>query len=80
MLPYCYISRHFAYAKCAQIYLQDSVKLDYKMPDIEFDLYTKDGYFTIKRSYKHWSGIWSDMAIKTTSNRFFGTNLRYVRS
>ncbi|XP_031788953.1 uncharacterized protein LOC116417917 isoform X1 [Nasonia vitripennis] len=79
MLPLFYSSGHFAYAKSAQIYLQDMANLDVIMDPLEFERYTKDGYFTIRRSDKAWSGVWSDMIIEQTLNRFFGTDLKHGR-
>lgn len=29
----------------------------------EYELFTRKGYFTIKRSDKFWRGTWSDMTI-----------------
>lgn len=53
--------------------------LEMVMDPIQFDKFTKDGYFTIRRSDKAWSGVWSDMVIEQTLNRFFGTDLRHGR-
>ncbi|XP_074034537.1 uncharacterized protein [Leptinotarsa decemlineata] len=75
MLPYFHASGYFLYAKSAQIYLQSMIKLEMEMDDEEYRLFTQEGYFTIRRSYKAWSGIWSDMTIEQTLNRFFGTDL-----
>ncbi|KAG8186082.1 hypothetical protein JTE90_027076 [Oedothorax gibbosus] len=36
------------------------------MEPIEFQKFTTEGYFTIRRSDKFWSGIWSDMTIEQT--------------
>jgi len=32
----------------------------------EFQKFTSEGYFTIKRTDKFWSGVWSDMTIEQT--------------
>ncbi|KAL7286444.1 hypothetical protein TKK_0019392 [Trichogramma kaykai] len=81
MLPIFHAAGHFAYAKSAQIYLQDMAALEYEMKDCEdeFKKFTKEGYFTIRRSDKAWSEVWSDMVIEQTLNRFFGTDLRHGR-
>lgn len=79
MLPLFHASGHFAYAKSAQIYLQDMVNLEVTMDPEEFDNFTKGGYFTIRRTDKAWSGVWSDMVIEQTLNHFFGTDLRHGR-
>lgn len=79
MLPFFHASGHFLYAKSAQIYLQSMIKLEMEMDDEEYRRFTEEGYFTIRRSYKAWSGIWSDMTIEQTLNRFFGTDLTHGR-
>lgn len=79
MLPLFHSTGHFAYAKCGQMYLQDAEELEMKMTDHEYHLYAEQGYFTIRRTDKPWSGVWSDMTIETTLNRFFGTDLRHGR-
>lgn len=35
--------------------------------------FAENGLFTIRRTNKPWSGIWSDMTIEQTAMRFFGT-------
>ena len=40
---------------------------------------TKEGYFTIHRTDKAWSGVWSDMVIEQTLNQFFGIDLKHGR-
>lgn len=77
MLPIFHASGHFAYAKFGQMYLQDAEALPEIMPVEEYRLYSEHGYFTVRRSDKPWSGVWSDMMIETTLNRFFGTDLRH---
>lgn len=79
MLPLFHASGHFAYAKSAQIYLQDMVDLEFTMDPIEYSKFATEGYFTIRRSNKAWSGVWSDMTIEQTLNRFFGTDLKHGR-
>lgn len=79
MLPYFHASGHFAYAKSAQVYLQDMVQLESQMDDEEYYKFTSEGFFTIRRTDKAWSGIWSDMTIEQTLNRFFGTDLKHGR-
>lgn len=79
MLPFFHASGHYQYAKYAQIYLQQMANLELIMDPLEFDEYTKKGFFTIRRSEKAWAGIWSDMVIEQTLNRFFGTDLKHGR-
>lgn len=64
MLPYFHASGHFLYAKSAQLYLQDMLKLETMMSDIEYQRFVTDGFFTVRRTSKFWSGIWSDMTIE----------------
>lgn len=69
MLPYFHASGHFLYAKSAHLYLQDMSRLREKMPAEEFHKFTDQGYFTIRRTNKFWSGIMSDQTIEQTLNR-----------
>lgn len=46
------------------MYLQDMLRLEERMDPLEFQLYTKSGYFTIRRTKKFWCGVWSDMTIE----------------
>ncbi|XP_045475385.1 uncharacterized protein LOC123686399 isoform X2 [Harmonia axyridis] len=79
MLPFFHASGHYPYAKYAQIYLQQMADLELIMDPGEYDEFTKEGFFTIRRSEKAWAGIWSDMVIEQTLNRFFGTDLKHGR-
>ncbi|KAK4873709.1 hypothetical protein RN001_013069 [Aquatica leii] len=36
------------------------------MDPVEYNKFTSEGYFTIRRTRKFWSGIWSDMTIEQT--------------
>lgn len=69
MLPFFHASGHFNYASSAQIYLQEMYALEEKMVPREYHMYVSKGFFTIRRSEKFWSGIWSDMTIEQTSMR-----------
>lgn len=69
MLPFFHASGHFLYAKSAHLYVQDMESLHGRMPADEFQQFTKQGYFTIRRSNKFWSGIMSDQTIEQTLNR-----------
>ena len=69
MLPYFHASGHFLYAKSAQLYLQDMFGLKERITSKEFEDFVQKGYFTIRRSEKFWSGIWSDMTIEQTLMR-----------
>lgn len=69
MLPFFHASGHFLYAKSAHLYLQNMENVPGKMPADEFEKFTTQGYFTIRRSNKFWSGIMSDQTIEQTLNR-----------
>ena len=64
MLPYFHASGHNLYAKSAHLYLQDMYNLENIMDVIEFDKFSRLGYFTIRRVDKYRSGTWSDMIIE----------------
>lgn len=71
MLPFFHAGGHFAYAKSAQIYLQDMVNLkDFMNNDEEFVNFISGG-FTICRSERNFAGVWSDMTIEQTLMRDF---------
>lgn len=69
MLPFFHAAGHFSYAKSATLYLQDMLNLANVLTPEEFNKFTEDGYFTIRRTNKFWSGIWSDMTIEQTLMR-----------
>ena len=69
IMPFLHATAHKNYAMSAQIYLQDMRELASKMSRSEYRYFVKDGYFTIRRSNKFWSGIWSDMTIEQTLMR-----------
>lgn len=64
MIPYLHAAAHLNYAKSAHLYYQDMVTLQDRMDPHEYMKFTTDGYFTIRRSEKFWSGIWSNMSIE----------------
>lgn len=64
MIPYFHAAGHLNYAKSAHLYYQDMVTIQDRMDPREYKRFTTDGYFTIRRSEKFWSGIWSDMSIE----------------
>ncbi|CAH0552820.1 unnamed protein product [Brassicogethes aeneus] len=71
MLPYFHASGHFLYAKSA--HLQDIRKLKYTINnDYEFTRFT-EGFFTIRRTHKFWSGVWTDMTIEQVLMRSMKT-------
>uniref|UniRef100_A0A6P7H5E5 Uncharacterized protein LOC114347235 n=1 Tax=Diabrotica virgifera virgifera TaxID=50390 RepID=A0A6P7H5E5_DIAVI len=64
MLPYFNASGHYLYAKSSQIYLQDMYNLEKKIDPIEYNKFTKESFFTVRRSKKFWCGVWTDMCIE----------------
>lgn len=64
MLPFFHASGHLPYAKSAHLYLQCMISLKNIMPAEEFQKFTNEGFFTIRRSDKFWSGIFSDQTIE----------------
>ncbi|KAJ8671125.1 hypothetical protein QAD02_002384 [Eretmocerus hayati] len=78
MLPIFHAAGHIAYAKSAQVYLQDMANLELSMDPDEFEQFVQ-GVFTVHRTDKAWSGVWTDMIIEQTLNRFFGMDLKYGR-
>ncbi|GBN07637.1 hypothetical protein AVEN_228394-1 [Araneus ventricosus] len=66
MLPFFHAAGHFFYAKCAHLYMQDMLNLKHRIDSIEYEKFTKDGYFTIRSTVKFWSGIWSNQTIEQT--------------
>lgn len=71
MIPYFHASGHFPYAKSSQLYVQDMENLSSMMTLEEYQKFVTSGYFTMRRSDRFWSGIWSDMTIETTLMRSF---------
>lgn len=70
MIPFFHSSRHFNYAKSAHLYVQDMLELEKKMDSPEeFEKYSKRGFFTIRRSDKFFSGIYTDMIIEQSLMR-----------
>lgn len=64
IIPYFHSAGHFNYAKYAHIYLQQMMKLETVMSPAEYHQFVNKGYFTVRRSEKFWSGIWTDMTIE----------------
>jgi hypothetical protein len=73
MQPYLNAAGHLAYAKSTQIYLQAMDDLEGKMPLEDWEKFVGDGYFTIRRTSKFWSGVWTDMTIEQVLMRAMKT-------
>lgn len=64
MIPIFFASGHHFYAKYSMLYLQQMLKLHKIMDITVYDNFVNKGYFTIRRSERFWSGVWSDMTIE----------------
>ena len=60
---------HSNYAKSARLYLQMMKEL----PTILYEQFTHNGYHTVRRSNRFWSGIWTDLAIEQALMRLLKT-------
>ena len=60
MLPYLHAAGHLPYAKSAHLYVQQMEDLNSEVES----MFVESGYFTIRRTDKLWSGVWSDMTIE----------------
>lgn len=74
MSPYFHARGHFLYAKSCHLYLQDMQDLKSRLTTLDYERFVTNGYFTIRRSNKFWSGIWSDMTIEQTLMRSMKSN------
>ncbi|KMQ90383.1 hypothetical protein RF55_9871 [Lasius niger] len=66
------VAMHFIQAERMgnwELHLDYMDSLKEKMTDDEFHKFTKESFFTIRRSDKHWCGVWSDMTIEQTLMR-----------
>lgn len=69
MLPFFHATGHFPYAKSAQVYLEDMKALENHMSVSEYQKFTTEGYWTIRKSDIFFSGIFSDQTIEQTLMR-----------
>ncbi|KAF4527646.1 hypothetical protein B566_EDAN010870, partial [Ephemera danica] len=70
MIPYFHSCSRLNYAKSAHLYLQNMDNLKSKMSSKDYELFTKMGYFTIRRDNNNfWSGSWTDLIIEQTLMR-----------
>jgi len=45
-----------------------------RMSNDEYQKFTEEGFFTVRRSDKLWAGVWSDMTIEQVLMRSMKTN------
>ena len=74
MIPYFHSTGHLAYAKSAHLYVQQMSNIQDHMTEEEFNKFTKGGFFTVRRTDKMWSGIWSDMTVEQVLMRSMKTS------
>ena len=58
---------HINYAKSARLYLQEMKKLPQTHPWLYNEFI--NGYHTVQRTQRNWTGIWTDLAIEQTMMR-----------
>ena len=73
MIPVLHAGGHTAYAKCTRLYLQQMQELSDIMNPQQYVKYTSDGYWTIRRSHRFWSGGFSDQTIEQVLMRMLKT-------
>ena len=64
MLPTFHAAGHTHYARATTLYLQEMERLNEILPADDFEQYVSQGFFTIRRKHKFWSGVWTDMTIE----------------
>ncbi|GBO21138.1 hypothetical protein AVEN_39690-1 [Araneus ventricosus] len=80
-LPNLHASGHFPNAKCAHLYFQDMQDSESTMGAEEYEKFTTQGNFTIRRTFKFWSGAWRDITIEQSlmkNMKTFGASLMTV--
>ena len=64
MIPMFHAAGHFAYAKAAQLYLQQMKSLQNIMTLPAYEKFAEKAYFATRRSNNFWSGNFSDQTIE----------------
>lgn len=64
MIPFFHAAGHFNYGKSARLYLQDMKNLKKTMDPNEYKKFTKEGFFTARRTNNYYAGIFSDRTIE----------------
>ena len=57
-------SGHINYARSARIYIQEMEELNATNPWLQEKF--EKGFHAVRRSARHWSGLWSDLVIEQT--------------
>lgn len=74
MIPMFHAAGHLAYAKSARLYLDQMKGLSDIMSADQYCDFTEQGYFTIRRTDKFWSGNFSDQTIEQELMRLLKTS------
>lgn len=69
MLPYLHSCGHLLYAKSCQVYAQESLESEQKISPDEYDKFANQDFFTVRRSDKIWSGVFTDQTVKHVFTR-----------
>jgi hypothetical protein len=73
-LPIFHAAGHMNYAKATRLYLQEMKSLKDRIPEGAYNLYTKRGYYTIRRKNIFFAGNSSDLVIEQDLMRLFKTS------
>ena len=64
---------HINYAKSARLYVQNMQKLHVEYPWV-YRNFAVNGYHTVRRSDRYWSGLWTDLIIEQVMMRSLKTS------
>ena len=64
MIPILHAAGHIPYARSLRIYIQQLNELKNEIPANLYELYTKKGYFTVRRKNCFWSRNFTDQTIE----------------
>ena len=59
---------HVHYAKSARLYLQMMLELPNDHPWL-YKCFTEQGFHAVRRSSRHWAGLWTDLIIEHDPSR-----------
>ena len=68
MLNLFAVTGHVHYAKCARLYYQQMMELNTKFPWVH-DKLINEGFHTVRRCSRFWSGLWTDLTIEQVMMR-----------
>ena len=73
MNKYLHAAGHLQMAKSGHLYLQVMEDMSNTIPKQDLKSFKDNGYFTIRRTHKLWSGVWTDMTIEQVLMRAMKT-------